>query len=285
MAMLIRGREFDTKNRTFIMGILNVTPDSFSDGNALPDIDAVLRRVETMLEEGTDIIDVGGESTRPGFTPVSQEEELERIIPVIVRIRKNFDVPVSVDTYKPGVAKEALSAGADLINDIWGLKTPTGVYGLCEKDKGRMADVIAASGACCCIMHNKKDTGYIDLISEIKNELEDSVKIALDAGISAERIILDPGVGFAKSTEDNLKVLGRLGDFTSLGYPVLLGASRKSVIGNTLGLPVGERLEGTLATTAAAVMAGCSFVRVHDIRANRRFIDMLQRIKDSGTEA
>jgi dihydropteroate synthase len=265
--MKIGNREFDIKNKTYIMGILNVTPDSFSDGGRFNEVDSALFHVSEMIRDGADIIDVGGESTRPGYTVISEEEEIERVVPVIERITAEFDVPVSIDTYKSGVAKAALDAGAVLVNDIWGLK----------KDP-KMADVIAARDAVCCLMHNRQNTDYSDFVTDVITDLNESVKLAETAGISREKIIIDPGVGFAKSYEQNLQVINNVDKLCELGFPVLLATSRKSVIGLTLDLPKDQRLEGTLATTVMAVMKGCSFVRVHDIEANKRVIRMTEAI-------
>lgn len=265
--MRIGTHEFDVQNQTYIMGILNVTPDSFSDGGKFHGIDAALKRAEQMKREGAAILDIGGESTRPGFTPVSAEEEMERILPVIDAIKQRLDIPISVDTYKSAVAKAAILEGADLINDIWGLK-----------GDARMASVIAQSKVACCLMHNRFDMAYGNFVKDMLADLEESVRIALKAGIAEDKIILDPGVGFAKNYEQNIEVLRHLDRLNTLGYPVLLGASRKSVIGLTLDLPSDKRLEGTLVTTVAAVQMGCSFVRVHDVKENYRAIQMAQAI-------
>lgn len=265
--MQIGKKIFDTKNRVYVMGILNVTPDSFSDGGRYTRMDAALFHAEEMVKEGADILDVGGESTRPGHKKISSEEEICRIAPVIERLKESFDVPISIDTCKSRVASAALSAGAGLVNDIWGLKY----------DK-EMAAVIAENHAACCLMHNRDQAVYTDLAAEVCADLMDSVRLAKDAGISDGQIILDPGIGFGKTCEMNLEMLKRLGELKRLGYPVLLGASRKSVIGLTLNLPVGERLEGTIVTTVMAVMSGCSFVRVHDVKANLRAVRMAEVI-------
>lgn len=265
--MRIGTHEFDVKNQTYIMGILNVTPDSFSDGGKYHGVDAALKRAEQMKREGAAILDIGGESTRPGFTPVSEEEEMERILPVIEAVKHNIDIPVSVDTYKSAVAESAILAGADLINDIWGLKADS-----------HMAELIAKHKVACCLMHNRTNTAYENFMQDVLADLKDSLKLAEQAGIVKDKIILDPGVGFAKSYEQNLDVLRNLEQMSTLGYPVLLGASRKSVIGLTLDLPSEERLEGTLTTTIAAVQKGCAFVRVHDIKENYRAIQMAQAI-------
>lgn len=269
--MRIGNQEFATKEHTYVMGILNVTPDSFSDGGKLRDMDDILFRVEKMIEEGVHIIDVGGESTRPGYIPISDEEEIERVVPVIEEVKRRFNIPISLDTYKHAVAKEGIRVGADMINDIWGLKY----------DNGEMARLIADTGVNCCLMHNRKQGEYISFLDDVIQDLSLSVRIAGEAGIADEKIILDPGVGFAKTYEQNIMILSDLKLFTHLGYPVLLGASRKSVIGQTLNLPVEERLEGTLVTTVMAVLKGCSFVRVHDIKENVRAIKMAEAMKES----
>lgn len=265
--MRIGTHEFNVVDNTYIMGILNVTPDSFSDGGKYQGVDAALKRAEKMIREGAAILDIGGESTRPGYTQVSIEEEIERILPVIEVIKKNLDIPVSVDTYKSKVAKMAIGAGADMVNDIWGLKADE-----------QMADVIAKNKVACCIMHNRTNHRYQDFLSDAIQDLKESIQIAKNAGIANDKIILDPGVGFAKDYEQNLEMIRNSSKIKNLGFPVLLGVSRKSVIGLTLGLPVEERLEGTLATTVAAVQQGCSFVRVHDVKENYRAIQMAQAI-------
>ncbi len=265
--MKIRNTEFDVKNHTYIMGILNVTPDSFSDGGKWDTLDHAMKHVETMLADGADLIDVGGESTRPGHTPVGAQEEIERVLPVIEAIRSRFDVPISVDTYKGSVADASLKAGADLINDVWGLKYDP-----------EMAPVIARHNAPCCLMHNKENTEYNNFLVDMLSETQECVNIARKAGIKDENIILDPGVGFGKTYEMNLETMNHLELFQHLGFPVLLGTSRKSMIGLTLDLPVDQRVEGTLATSVIGVMKGCAFVRVHDVKENRRVIQMTEAI-------
>lgn len=267
--MKIGNKKFDIKNRTYIMGILNVTPDSFSDGGKYQQFDTALQRVEEMAAQGADIIDVGGESTRPGYHVISSEQEIQRVVPVIEQIKKRFDIPVSVDTCKSSVALAAISAGADLVNDIWGLKFDE-----------KMATVIAERKVPCCLMHNRSEEQlpYEDLMQDILSDLKKSIAIGLEAGIEEDKIIIDPGIGFAKDCQQNLAVVNQLEIFHELNCPILLGASRKSMIGNTLGLPVDERVEGTLVTTVLAVMKGCAFVRVHDIKENRRAIQMTEAI-------
>ena len=265
--MKIGNREFDVKNKTYIMGILNVTPDSFSDGGKWNDMDHALKHTEAMIAEGADILDIGGESTRPGHTPVGAQEEIERILPVIEAVKGRFDIPISVDTYKGCVAEEALKHGADLINDIWGLKYDP-----------EMAPVIARYHAPCCLMHNRKEPDYTDFIADFLKDMQETIDIAKKAGIADENIILDPGVGFGKTYENNLEIINKLECMHTLGYPILLGTSRKSVIGLTLDLPADQRMEGTVATTVIGVMKGVAFVRVHDVKENYRALKMTEAI-------
>ncbi len=267
--MRIGNREFDLNNKCYIMGILNVTPDSFSDGGKFRELDKALFQVEKMLAEGMDVLDIGGESTRPGHEKISDEEEMERVLPVLEKVRAGFDVPISLDTYKPAVAKAGILAGADLINDIRGLK-----YDI------RMAEVIAEAGVCCCLMHNRQDAVYGSFITDVMNDLRESISLAKAAGIAEDKIILDPGIGFGKTREQNLEMIAKLDGLHTLGYPLLLGCSRKSVIGLTLDLPVEERLEGTLVTTVVGVLKGCGFVRVHDVKENLRAVKMAEAIRE-----
>lgn len=261
------GNQVFQQDKTYVMGILNVTPDSFSDGGKWNQIDYSLKHTEEMIKEGAAIIDVGGESTRPGYQKITDQEEIERVVPVIEAIKNQFDVPVSIDTYKASVAKEALKAGADMVNDIWGLK---------YDDK--MAAVVKEYQAAVCIMHNRENAQYGNFKEDWLNDLKESVQIAKSAGIREDGILLDPGVGFAKTYEMNLLAMKYMDELKALGYPVLLGASRKSVIGLTLDVPVTEREEGTLATTVMAVMKGCQFVRVHNVQANVRAIQMTEAV-------
>lgn len=267
--MKIGGRDFEIRGHTYVMGILNLTPDSFFDGGSYNTVDRALYRAEEMIGEGADILDIGGESTRPGYTPISKEEEINRICTVIEKIKSSFDVPISVDTYKAEVAQAGIHAGADMVNDIWGLKADAG-----------MADVIAATDIPCCLMHNRREDDYENFTEDVLWDLEKSLDIAHQAGIDDGRIILDPGVGFGKSYEHNLEIIDRLDMLHFLGYPILLGASRKSVIGLALGLPVSERLEGTLVTSVYAVLKGAMFVRVHDVKENVRAIRMAEALRD-----
>lgn len=265
--MKIGNYQFDTENHTYVMGILNVTPDSFSDGGKFNQMDAALKHAEEMIADGAAILDIGGESTRPGYTKISDEEEIERTVPVIEAIKKNFDIPVSIDTYKSAVAEATIAAGADLVNDIWGLK---------YDDK--MADVIAKHQVACCLMHNRENQDYADFRKDLLEDLKETIAIAKKAGIADDLIMLDPGVGFAKSYENNLEAIHYMDDLHSLNYPILLGTSRKSVIGLTLDLPATERVEGTIVTTVMAVEKGCAFVRVHDVKENYRAIKMTEAI-------
>ena len=262
--MKIGNKEFKIGERTYIMGILNFTPDSFSDGGIFNNIDVAIEHVKKMIDDGADIIDVGGESTRPGYTLISDEEEISRVVPVIKAIKENLDIPISIDTYKAKVAEKALEAGADLINDIWGFKK--------EKD---MAKVAAKYNVPCCLMHNRDNEEYKNLMEDILNDLRESIKIAKEAGVKDENIILDPGIGFAKTYEQNLETMNNLERFKELGYPILLGTSRKRMIGYALDLPVEERVEGTVATTVIGIMKdACDFVRVHDVLENARAAKM-----------
>lgn len=265
--MKIGNIDFEIGKRTYIMGILNVTPDSFSDGGRFNNIEMAIKHAKEMIAEGVDIIDIGGESTRPGHEVVGEEEEIKRVVPVIEALTKELKVPISVDTYKGRVAEFALKAGAAMINDVWGFK----------KDP-YIAEVAAKYNVPCCLMHNRDNKNYNDLIQDLLKDLKESIQIALKAGVKKENIILDPGIGFAKSHEDNLKTMNNLEKLNSLGYPVLLGTSRKSMIGLTLNLPVDQRLEGTLATTTIGIMKGCEFIRVHDIKENKRVCDMTDAI-------
>lgn len=268
--MIIGGKKFDVENEMYIMGILNVTPDSFSDGGKFNEPEKAMTHVAEMIEQGATIIDVGGESTRPGHTVISEEEEISRVVPIIRRIKENFDIPVSIDTYKPAVALKAVEAGADLINDIWGLKYDP-----------EMAKVIAQTGVTCCLMHNRNEAVYDDFVEDVIKDLEETVSIALKAGIPQGNIMLDPGVGFGKTYEQNLMILNHLEELKRLGYPILLGTSRKSVIGLTLDVPAGERMVGTVATTVMGAMKGCAFFRVHDCKDNMQALRMVQAIMDS----
>ncbi|WP_420644592.1 dihydropteroate synthase [Candidatus Leptofilum sp.] len=279
--------------RTYVMGILNVTPDSFSGDGVLRHEDVIVAAValaKQFAADGADIIDIGGESTRPGSTPVSEADELERVIPVIEAVKTAVSLPISIDTYRANVAKAALAAGASWVNDVWGLRMDS-----------EMAQVVAEANCPVVLMHNRskpKDVAqeerlggryvgvqYDDLVSDIKNELAESVEIALKAGVKERNIILDPGVGFGKTVVQNLQIVNQLDQFKALGFPILLGTSRKSFIGYTLNLPPAERLEGTAATVAIGIERGADVVRVHDVKSIARLAkmtDALVRSKEIG---
>ncbi len=263
----IGGREFRWGERTYVMGVINVTPDSFSGDGLAGRPQAALERALAMEAEGADIIDVGAESTRPGSTPIAAEEELRRLIPVLELLASKLRVPVSVDTYKAPVAERALASGAAMINDVWGLKADPG-----------LAQVASRHSVPLVLMHNQKGTQYRDLLPDILNSLQDSVRQAREAGIPDEHIILDPGIGFGKTAQHNLELLRRLREFQALGYPILVGTSRKSTIGLVLGLPVDQRLEGTAATVALAIANGADIVRVHDVKEMVRVARMSDAI-------
>lgn len=267
-----RGWQLDCSKKTLVMGILNVTPDSFSDGGRWMDPEAAVARAREMVEQGADIIDVGGESTRPGHVPISVEEEIRRVEPVIRCLKAEVDVPISIDTYKPEVALRALEAGADLINDIWGFRRHP-----------EMAQVAAEAGVPVVVQHNRpmEMAAYDDVMGEIIQELRNSIDMARQAGVKDEQLILDPGIGFGKRPEHNLEVMRRLDELVALGYPVLVGPSRKSFIGQTLQLPVHDRLEGTAAAVALAVAKGCHIVRVHDVKEMVRVARMMDAMLKS----
>ena len=277
--MNCRGRTLALGVHTHVMGILNVTPDSFSDGGCYLDTEQAVAHAELMAEEGATLIDIGGESSRPGASPVSVNEELARILPVIRAIADTVDVLLSIDTYKAEVARRAVEAGAHLINDITALRGDTA-----------MAAVIAEMGAGLILMHMKgtprtmqQAPQYDDVVCEVCTSLQESVQIAETQGIAADRIIIDPGIGFGKTTEHNLELLKRLAEFRRLDKPLLIGTSRKSFIGNILGLPVTERVEGTAATVCWAITHGADIVRVHDVKANVRAAQMTDALSVSYT--
>ncbi|TMV44316.1 dihydropteroate synthase [Paenibacillus mesophilus] len=259
-----RNLELTIGERTLIMGILNVTPDSFSDGGQYVSVEKAVERSFAMVEEGADMIDVGGESTRPGFTKVTVQEELDRVVPVIrALVEAGLPVPISIDTYKAEVAKGALEAGAHIVNDIWGFK---------ENDE--IANVAAAYDCPVILMHNRRSADYGQYMTEVLEDLRESVEIARGAGIGDDRIILDPGIGFGKTYEHNLLLMNRLHQVAALGFPVLLGTSRKSMIRNTLGVTPEDALEGTAATVALGIAQGCAIMRVHDVKAMKRVAAM-----------
>ncbi|MGM7724450.1 dihydropteroate synthase [Metabacillus sp. Hm71] len=257
--------------KTQIMGILNTTPDSFSDGGKYVDLDKAISHAKEMIKNGADIIDIGGESTRPGYQPVSVEEEIERTAPVIRELANEIDVPISIDTYKAEVAMQAVEAGASIINDIWGAKA--------DPD---MAKVAADYNVPIILMHNRHDRDYHQLIPDMIADLMESVTIVKNAGVSDDKIILDPGIGFAKTMDDNLQVMRHLDAFVELGYPVLLGTSRKSFIGHVLDLPPTERMEGTGATVCLGIEKGCQIIRIHDVLEMARMAKMMDAMLGKG---
>jgi len=245
--------EFRWGQRTYVMGVVNVDPDSFS-GDGLRDADTAVDQGKRFAAEGADIIDVGGESTRPGFQPISAEEELRRVLPVIERLASELPVPVSIDTYKSEVARQAVAAGAKMINDVWELKRDP-----------KLARVAAEAGVPLVISQNQRGSHFQDFLPELIASLKRSIQIALDAGVDWNNIIIDPGVGFGKTAEQNVEIVRRLAELKALGRPILLGTSRKSFIGHVLDLPVDQRLEGTAATVAIGIANGADIVRVHDV--------------------
>jgi dihydropteroate synthase len=245
--------EFRWGQRTYVMGIVNVDPDSFS-GDGLRDAESAIEQGKRFAAEGADIIDVGGESTRPGFEPVSAEEELRRVMPVIERLAGELPVPLSIDTYKSEVARKAVAAGAKMINDVWELKRDP-----------KLARVAAEAGVPLVISQNQRDSRFNDFFPELIDSLKSSIQVALDAGVDWNNIIIDPGVGFGKTAEQNVEIVRRLAELKTLGRPILLGTSRKSFIGHVLDLPVDQRLEGTAATVAIGIANGADIVRVHDV--------------------
>ncbi len=261
------------KDKTMIMGILNITPDSFSDGGRYIDIDKAVDHAKEMIRQGADIIDIGGESTRPGSSIVTVEDELKRVIPVIKRLSEEIDVPISIDTYKAEVAKKAIQAGATIINDVWGAKA--------DQD---MAKVAAAYDVPIILMHNRDNQNYNQLIPDMIGDLMESISIAKQAGVKDENIILDPGIGFAKTMDDNLVVMRNLEAFVQLGYPLLLATSRKRFIGHVLDLPPTERVEGTGATVCLGIQKGCHMVRVHDVLEIARMAKMMDAMVGKGGE-
>lgn len=266
--MIIGSKNFDTYNNIYIMGILNVTPDSFSDGGKYNSIDKALFHTEKMIKQGADIIDIGGESTRPNHIKISINEEIDRVSPIIEKIKTNFDIPISLDSYKSEVI-EANVHTIDLINDIWGLKYDE-----------NMAKVVANSQLPYCLMHNRKQNNYTNFFEDFLEDIKESLEIAKLAGIDKEKIIIDGGVGFQKNYEQNLTVMNRTDALCKLGYPVMIATSRKSIIGYILDKTTDNRLSGTLATTVIGIMKGASFIRVHDIEENYDVIKMTKSIME-----
>ncbi|HYH01775.1 MAG TPA: dihydropteroate synthase [Bacillota bacterium] len=269
-----KGRIFDFTTRSYVMGIMNITPDSFSQDGLYRQTDVIDRAVTQavqMIADGADILDLGAESTRPGAPPVDAAEEARRLFPVLKELVNTVDVPISIDSYKPEIAEKAIEYGAALINDIWGLRSP-------DDPEFRMAKVVAEADIPVVIMHNQIQAGYENVIHEVITSLRRSIEIALTMGIDLNKIIVDPGIGFAKSYQDNLMLLHHLDQLKILERPILLGVSRKSVIGKTLDLPVEERLEGTIAANVWGVAKGANLVRVHDVKAISRAIKMCDAI-------
>ncbi|MBU9722022.1 MULTISPECIES: dihydropteroate synthase [Bacillaceae] len=254
----------DFSKKTYVMGILNVTPDSFSDGGQYNGSETAVEHALKMVEEGATIIDIGGESTRPGSEKVAEDEELNRVLEPIKAVRSAVDVPISIDTYKSSVAEKAIQAGANIINDVWGAKADP-----------EIASVAARYDVPIILTHNRENTDYTNLMDDIVKDLEESIQICLRAGVAEEKIILDPGIGFAKTYEQNVLVMRYLERISEMGYPVLLGTSRKSIIAKTLNLPVDQRMEGTGATVCLGIQKGCGIVRVHDVLEISRMVKMM----------
>ncbi|MED3662418.1 dihydropteroate synthase [Ureibacillus sp. FSL K6-8385] len=266
--LIINNIKLDYTKETFVMGILNVTPDSFSDGGKYNSVETALAHAKEMVQHGAKIIDVGGESTRPGYTRISDEEEIARVVPVIKALREEqLPAIISIDTYKSVVAKAAIEAGAHIINDIWGAKADP-----------EMAKVASRYNVPIILMHNREDTNYTDYFEDFLNDLKESVEIAKAAGVPDEHIILDPGIGFAKNLQQTIETLRRLDELAEWGYPVLLAASRKRFIGTILNVPLHERVEGTAAACAYGVMKGCHIVRVHDVKEVARTVKMIDAL-------
>ncbi|MBO0999616.1 dihydropteroate synthase [Bacillus sp. SD075] len=263
--------DLDYSNKTLIMGILNVTPDSFSDGGKYNRIDAALKHAERMVNDGADILDIGGESTRPNYERISDEEEIERVAPIIEAISRNIEVPISVDTYKSRVAEAAVKAGAHILNDIWGGKADS-----------LMSKVAAEYKVPIILMHNRNNMDYERFVRDVLQDLFESITLVKDAGVKDENIILDPGIGFAKDLKLNLEMMRNLDKLVSLGYPVLLATSRKSMIGHVLDLPPSERMEGTAATICHGILQGCQMVRVHDVKEMARTAKMMDALLGKG---
>lgn len=257
---------------TKIMGILNVTPDSFSDGGRYNAVDQALAHAKRLVRDGADAIDVGGESTRPGAQFVTADQEIDRVVPVIRRLKQELDVLISIDTYKPAVARAALEAGADIINDVWGSKW----------DDQSMAKVAKEFNVPIILMHNRDNRNYGHFLEEVVGDLQESIEIARAADVRDDQIWLDPGIGFAKDYNQNIELMNRLDVITNLGFPVLLGTSRKSFIGQALDLPTEERMEGTVATTCLGIVKGCAWVRVHDVLENKRASRMMDVMLGGG---
>lgn len=265
------GKTLTIGQKTLVMGVLNYTPDSFSDGGKWNGVDAALQHMEDMVASGADIIDIGAESSRPGFTPISADEEISRLEPILAKLIERCPVPVSVDTYKAKTADYAMGLGAHIMNDIWGLQY--------AKEPGEMAAVAAKYDVPVVVMHNQDGTDYADIMADIKTFFIRSAAIAEQAGMDMKKVITDPGIGFGKTAEQNIYVLQHLEELTNLPYPLLLGTSRKGFIGKVLDLPVTERAEGTGATCVAGIFAGCEIVRVHDVKMIGRMCKMADALR------
>jgi len=269
LPLTIRDRQFVWGSRTYVVGVINISPDSFAGDGLGRDLDAAVEQGHRFQAEGADILDVGGESTRPGFQPISVDEEIERVLPVIQRLVRETSLPISVDTYKVEVAERAIKeAGTHMINDIWGFR----------HDEGRMARLVAEASLPAVLMHNQRGRPFREVIGDLLSGFRESLRIAREAGVPEERLIIDPGFGFGWNAEQNLEILRRLGELRVIGRPILIGSSRKSTIGKVLDLPAEERLEGTAATVAIAIANGADIVRVHDVKAMVRVARMTDAI-------
>ncbi|MDI7743842.1 dihydropteroate synthase [Lysinibacillus fusiformis] len=266
-SVILNNIELDYKKETFVMGILNVTPDSFSDGGKFNSIDMAIQHAKEMVADGAKIIDIGGESTRPGYTRISDEEEIARVVPVIKALLKEVPAILSIDTYKSAVARAAVEAGAHMINDIWGAKADP-----------EIAKVAAEYNVPIILMHNRKDVPYTNYFEDYMDDFKKSLNIVKQAGVPDEHIILDPGIGFVKNLQQSIETMQRLEELVEIGYPVLLATSRKRMIGTILNLPLEERIEGTAATCAYGVMKGCHIVRVHDVKEVARTVKMIDAL-------
>ncbi|KIL52539.1 dihydropteroate synthase [Jeotgalibacillus soli] len=262
---------FDLSKRTLIMGILNVTPDSFSDGGRFNEIERAVAHAKEMVAAGADIIDIGGESTRPGHEAVPAEKEILRVVPMIEAVLKEVDVPISIDTYKAATAEAAVKAGASIINDVWGAKREPAI-----------AAVAARYNVPIILMHNRENRDYQSFIEDVTADLQESITIAKKAGVRENQIVLDPGIGFAKEHHHNIEMMRGLDRIVEMGYPVLLGTSRKSMIGNVLDLPAAERTEGTGATVCFGIQKGCHIMRVHDVKEISRMAKMMDALIGKG---
>ncbi|RUL49124.1 dihydropteroate synthase [Lysinibacillus antri] len=265
--LVMNNIELDYTKETFIMGILNVTPDSFSDGGKYDSLEGAVRHAKEMVANGAKIIDIGGESTRPGYTRISDEEEISRVVPVIKAILEEVQVIISIDTYKSAVAKAAIEAGAHMINDIWGAKADP-----------EIARVAADFNVPIILMHNRVEKPYTNYFEDYMADLQESIAIVKNAGVPDEHIILDPGIGFVKNLQQSIETMQRLDELVDIGYPVLLATSRKRMIGTILNVPLDERVEGTAATCAFGAMKGCHIMRVHDVKEVARTVKMMDAL-------